>query len=330
MNRAGGRVVHVVSVCDASVHTTARSGLSPRNRVFIFCFVLVAVFFVTVVVRLGESEPSWLWVFFWSMLCVLPITCRLKSELPALSSRLSWLSLRTSPLRGEEVALAALLLGAIIYAGVEGSFVKAGELFADFFGSIAFAMGAELVSLIWKVCHFPSPSRGQVPRLGGTFDCLLGGALSLPSKNEVLRWQYFFCALCCRCCLPHGQSPGETLPPCLNKMRRPVSAPSTSPHQHDVMKTRCLYDARRLPSAVPCIWATPHSDHCGWEQGIPATRAQRFSCEASSTRSKQRSHRGCKSDPLGEGCRVGKTATCRRLGTDALLISARAHMAMTR
>ena len=65
VSRAGGRVVHVVSVCDASVHTTARSGLSPRNRVFIFCLVLVAVFFVTVVVRLGESEPSWLWVFFW-------------------------------------------------------------------------------------------------------------------------------------------------------------------------------------------------------------------------------------------------------------------------
>ena len=120
---------------------------------FIFCFVLVAVFFVTVLVSLGKSEPSWLWIFLWSMLCVLPLTCRLKSELPALSTRLAPVSTHTAPLRGEEVALAVLLLSVVIFAGVKGSYGEAGALFADFFGSIAFAMGAEFVSLIWKVCH---------------------------------------------------------------------------------------------------------------------------------------------------------------------------------
>jgi hypothetical protein len=227
---------------DAGVLTTC-SGLSPRNRVFIFCFVLVAVFFVTVVVHLGESEPSWLWIFFWSMLCVLPITCRLKSELPALAARLSGLSACTSPLRGEEVVLAALLLGAIIYAGVNGSFAKAGELFADFFGSIAFAMGAELVSLIWKVSPFPSPSTRPLHLLGGTF--------RLPFRNDVVRWQYFFCAVCCRCCLPPGQSLGENLAPRLNEMRRRVLAASASRHQHHVIKTCCPCAARRRPKAVP-------------------------------------------------------------------------------
>ena len=121
---------------------------------FIFCFVLVAVFFVTVMVSLGNSEPSWLWIFLWSMLCVLPMTCRLKSELPALSVRLAPLSAYTSPLRAEEVGLALLLLSIVIYAGVKGSYDEAGALVTDFFGSIAFAMGAEFVSLIWKVRNY--------------------------------------------------------------------------------------------------------------------------------------------------------------------------------
>ena len=40
----------------------------------------------------------------------------------------------------------------------------------DFFGAVLFGMLGEFVSLIWK---------------------------------------YFFCAICCRCCLPPGQSPGN-------------------------------------------------------------------------------------------------------------------------
>jgi len=145
-------------------------GLSPRNRVFIFSFVLVAVFFVTVCVSLEHQEPTWLWIFIWSVLFVLPATCRIKSELPPLSDRLMGLNSALSlPLRAEELGLLCLLLAVVIFAGVKGSYAEAAKLFADFFGSLLFAMCAEFLTLIWK---------------------------------------YFFCAICCRCCLPPGQSPG--------------------------------------------------------------------------------------------------------------------------
>eukprot|EP00802_Teleaulax_amphioxeia_P022960 Tamp_23470.p1 GENE.Tamp_23470~~Tamp_23470.p1 ORF type:complete len:221 (+),score=16.39 Tamp_23470:39-665(+) len=144
-------------------------GLSVRNRVFIFCFVVVAMFLVTVCVDLADSEPAWLWIFVWSVIFVLPLTCRMKSELPKLSHRLEPLTVVTGPARAEEVVLFVALLTIVVVAGAKGSFEQAGSLFSDFFGSLLFAMAGEFVSLIWK---------------------------------------YFFCSLCCRCCLPPGQSPG--------------------------------------------------------------------------------------------------------------------------
>lgn len=139
------------------------------NRVFIFCFVVVAMFLVTVCVDLADSEPAWLWIFVWSVIFVLPLTCRMKSELPKLSHRLEPLTVVTGPARAEEVVLFVALLTIVVVAGAKGSFEQAGSLFSDFFGSLLFAMAGEFVSLIWK---------------------------------------YFFCSLCCRCCLPPGQSPG--------------------------------------------------------------------------------------------------------------------------
>ena len=143
-------------------------GLSVRHRVFIFAFVVVGIFCATVFVHISNQQPSWIWVYLYSVAVVAPVTCRIKSELPVWTFRLQALSARVAPARMEEIGLSALLVSVVVWAAAKADAVTAGSLVLDFFGTLALALCTEVVSLVWK---------------------------------------YLFCAVCCPCCLPAAQSP---------------------------------------------------------------------------------------------------------------------------
>mmetsp|Transcript_49426 Transcript_49426/g.77232 ORF Transcript_49426/g.77232 Transcript_49426/m.77232 type:complete len:217 (-) Transcript_49426:229-879(-) len=127
-------------------------GVTRRHRFFLFFFVLISVFFVTLMVQLNHKEPVWLWIFGLSLVIVFPIVSRLKSDLPYISEALNnhpWKQY-TGFINVEEAALFVFFIGAVIGGIVEGGIGTTASVVYHFFACFLFMQVTEFFSLIWS------------------------------------------------------------------------------------------------------------------------------------------------------------------------------------
>ena len=118
----------------------------PRHRIFVFLWVLIATFFISIEVAAGGH--SWWWSVCVTCGIVLPLACYFKSALPRLSKKVNEKIPFSKLLRIEEILLLGFLILCLIQIALAGD--RAESAAQQWGGAWAAALVAEAMSLVWK------------------------------------------------------------------------------------------------------------------------------------------------------------------------------------